>query len=173
MELNKEIITFKLAKIAKEKGFNNDTNDYYDINHILKKRYELFKDNVNIDGYKHNSYIPAPTYYRLIDWIFSQLPNPNLPDYDITQRISDASWLETWYILLKDTEGSDSFIRKLFRWFRVNTTSSDLKLLCSGLCIYHTRHIDDNEDRFIETMSYEEAEHDGIQKIFKIIKNEQ
>jgi len=111
--MKKEIVTFEIAKLAKDKGFNNVPCCYYYVigfstikeNKELKffERKDEFGDvigkhEVKSIGPGQPHLALAPTYHQLIEWVFEKkFMTPKL------QHIySEFEWLEMWYDVLKD-----------------------------------------------------------------------
>lgn len=199
--MNNEIITFKLAKIVKDRGFKNNVKLVYDIDYPKEPVIEIG----NIIG---DAELYAPTYYQLINWIFEWA---NTIECDLKDNVE---WLSFWYNILinpmycphcnngdlelvdnhyqctncnstfnihdktwiKDCPLKYEFKGRLLEWFRSNNISLDIKYLNSGLYNYYIRYINDEEDKFIELVwknksSYKKAERQGILEIFKLMKN--
>ena len=154
--LKKEITSYELAEIAREKGFKTVCENQYTNNKFLSKNY------VN-DTKK--PWLNAPSYSQLIDWIFKY-------NLDFSEEVEEGTkvwgmleWLEFWYELLKDCPLKYEFKGRLLDWFNI----TGYEVIISNT--YY--HILSTKKEFINTFSTKTkgvAEHEGIIKTFKLIK---
>lgn len=127
--------------------------------------------------------ISAPSYKQTIEWVFSYVSTTKKTNIDYGENKSTegqesqsirvrADWLEYWYELLKDCPLKYEFTGRLLSWFRQNK-----------YVILETPTIADNTFSIykweygkgwqcLTTVDYFESMHDGILKIFKLIKND-
>lgn len=170
------IITFELAKILKEKGFDVKTPNYY------TEDGELIYDEFYEEEYLCDEspiYFNAPTYHQLINWVFNSLG-------DLTKSLKGSlaypvlfnkniEWLEYWYNQLKNCPLRYEFKGRLLEWFRkegnlltIFFSSREnwmLRITIKGQQLKDGIYGEDY-------ITYERAENQGILEIFKLIKNE-
>ena len=134
MHNREEIVTLHLAKIAKEKNYPQNSKYGEDHNEI-------------------NFIAVAPTYYKLITWIFSENNKVDCSVFAERAKKEELSiqieWLEFWYNLLKDCPLKSYFIYELLKWFRNN-----------DICFSINKNVKDCE----------KEESNEIKKMFNLIK---
>ncbi len=172
---NNETVTFEIAKIAKENGFNEECTHYGD-NEGRIDTFEYYESNRtntedlnDIRGDSENKICTVPTYHQLIDWVF----NVNEDGIPTTKQQLDR--LELWYNLLKDCPLKNEFKGRLIEWFRSNDLyiqtywNKSHKVTVS---ILNDCEITVHTDLFGEYFnSYKEAEHEGVLEMFKLMNN--
>jgi len=118
--MNTEIVTYELAKIAKEKGFNAKCDYYWQYAKLNKKERSDKKymseiidepaltlglnktDNTHWDrvsGFRH-IYMSAPSYHQLIDWVFNG--SISFSNRHNVLNFTQSTWLEFWHTIFKN-----------------------------------------------------------------------
>lgn len=156
----KEYVTFEIAKIAKEKGYNQKQCDYY----YYKKSDNKIRRSEHID-YKQDI-IAAMSWNQLIDWIFESIKGS---DNGSGNQYNNPIYLDFWYNHLKDCPLSYEFKGRLLEWFRKNN-----RILFITPRIATNQYIIGISNPYQlppeNYNTYEEAEHHGILEIFKLMK---
>jgi hypothetical protein len=69
--MKEQLVTFDTAKLAKEKGFDESCNDYYDFNKKIQgfAYYEFDRENSNLKTSLANAKYSAPTQSLLQRWL--------------------------------------------------------------------------------------------------------
>ena len=153
--MEREQITFEIAVLAKERGFNVPTVYYYTLNYPDKLRHTT---NYNLVDNEWDDTASAPTYHQLIDWVWQYVHTGS------RTKLEHLIWLELWYGTLKDCPLKGEFIYRLMGWFRDNNIGS-IETVNKGICVKGMKI----EDTFF---GYEQAEHEGIIQTFKLLKDE-
>lgn len=60
-------VSYELAKLAKEKGFNEPCIAHY-LNRLLQYKYCVENSNTSLPKDGHNEFIAVPLYQQLVDW---------------------------------------------------------------------------------------------------------
>jgi len=176
----KHIITNQLAKAAKEKGFDEEVLSHYSEEGSLFDNDRLIwtanlEQGISIDEfylkcnslkssglYENLNIISAPTYNKLIDWIFEKVEqsNPKLIELLIPT-------LEHWYNLLKDCPLKYEFKGRLLAWFNLNSYyfHVDYSEVANMYDAHFQKGIDGYTNKPVDTP--EKAEHNAILMIFK------
>ena len=68
-QMKEQLVSHEVAKLAKEKGFKEFCNKYYDLDSRYKNKPVLFDGNIISDGYYHDDYFIAPTQALLQKWL--------------------------------------------------------------------------------------------------------
>lgn len=188
----------KLKK-AKEKGFDEECNHVLDegeVNQLLYYQGDgsgvLTNSDVNNTSTGDEYECTIPTYHQLIDWVFDSVKL-----LDVDEPVDcPIEWLEFWYNLLKDCPLKYEFTGRLLNWFRNNNLHlSVTAVFVKDSCIhrqipftyydtkitgqtnkypivYSSTHSEQCSKIGINYDTYEEAEDDGILKMFKLLKDE-
>jgi len=68
--MNKEV-SFQIAKLLKEKGFNEEVRDYYEEKDGTFYHSQYFRDNISINE-KHKGFVTAPTIAEVVMWLYEK-----------------------------------------------------------------------------------------------------
>ena len=68
--MNKEV-NFKIAKLLKEKGFNEEVRDYYGEKDGVFYHSQYYRDNISINE-KHKGFVTAPTIAEVVMWLYEK-----------------------------------------------------------------------------------------------------
>jgi hypothetical protein len=175
---NNDIVTFEIAKLAKEQGLKQgELAHYYSIEGTLE--HEEMSIAIN--------YCDAPTYHQLIDWIFEQ--NNKVDCFVFVEQAPkkeieiQRGWLKIWYDTLKNCPLKGEFKDRLLIWFRCNgyelnnlgnhvnihTNGKSLALIEDDILVDSLDLVINNELKLITFKTYHEAQHQGILELFKHI----
>jgi hypothetical protein len=160
-----EIVEIKIAKIANEKGYKEYTDKVYDLEN-------LFTGAINVGETIGDNELYAPTYHQLIDWVFKIVKGAE------ALNIGNVEWFEFWYDILKDCPLKYEFKGRLLKWFEQNNYILQPNLIEQFTeprkwgyeLIYGSGEDIINTDEEYTYNTREEAENEGILKIFKLIK---
>ena len=169
---NNDLVTFEIAKLAKEQGLKqNKLAHYYSIEGTLE--HEEMSIAIN--------YCDAPTYHQLIDWIFEQ---NNKVDCSVFVEQApkkeieiQRGWLKIWYDTLKDCPLKGEFKGRLMEWFRqlgyeidIYRTMETIKSYNYGVLVEYWGADGTDELSNMYYKDYIIAEHQSILHTFKHIQ---
>ena len=64
-------VSLEIAKLLKEKGFNEEVRDYYEEKDGTFYYSQYFRDNISINE-KHNGFVTAPTIAEVVMWLYEK-----------------------------------------------------------------------------------------------------
>lgn len=183
-----ETISKELALVLKDKGFNEETLNFYkgkfpdDIETKFLNENTIFaRDFVGEDNFNERDDIQAPTEHQVINWIYS-FENYNEFETITTKEDeirSKAQWFEFWYTILMEHKFGlmYEFIGRLEEWFENNNKYIIVFpcLIGYGFSITPTTSLKTiyvESNKIPINYTKQQAKHEAILKCFKLMKGE-
>ncbi len=156
-------VIYKIAEIAKEQGFNEDS-----FFKIIAVDGEIIHTDIHdrrlcADTFK----LHIPTYHQLINWIYKIVYGGGKTKAELVK------WLKFWYETLKGSDGEDLFVRRLLKWFEEKQKHLINRHIPTG---YYKIYIwikgkGWTISKFIDENDYILYEQQVILKVFKLLKD--